>query len=93
MKPTVYIETSVVSSLTARPSQDVVVAAYQEITREWGRGAAESFNLLASELLLAEAVADATRKRSAGYTNHGLVDNSQLAFIPTHMLTSAYLSS
>ena len=35
MKPTAYIETSVVSYLTARPSRDVVVAAYQQITREW----------------------------------------------------------
>ena len=55
MKPSVYIETSVVSYLTARPSRDVVVAAYQEITREWWSGAAERFNLLASELVVAEA--------------------------------------
>ena len=34
MKPTVYIETSVISYLVARPSRDVVVAAYQEVTRE-----------------------------------------------------------
>ena len=32
---TVYIETSVVSYLTARPSRDLVVAAHQQITREW----------------------------------------------------------
>lgn len=55
MKPTVYIETSVVSYLTARPSRDVVVAAYQEITREWWSSAAERFDLLASELVVAEA--------------------------------------
>ena len=55
MKPTVYIETSVVSYLTARPSRDVVVAAYQEITREWWNGAAQRFSLLASELVVAEA--------------------------------------
>ena len=55
MKPTAYIETSVVSYLTARPSRDVVVAAYQEITREWWRDAPGRFNLVASQLVVAEA--------------------------------------
>ncbi len=31
----VYIESSVISYLTARPSRDIIVAAYQEITRKW----------------------------------------------------------
>ena len=57
MNPTAYIEISVVSYLTARPSRDVVVAAYQEVTREWWRDAAERFHLTASELVLAEAAA------------------------------------
>jgi hypothetical protein len=34
MVKSVYIETTVVSYLTARPSRDVVVAARQEATRE-----------------------------------------------------------
>ena len=55
MKPTAYIETSVVSYLTARPSRDVVIAAYQEITREWWRDASKNFDLVASELVIAEA--------------------------------------
>ncbi len=55
MKPTAYIETSVVSYLTARPSRDVVVAAYQQITREWWRSAADRFNLVVSALVLSEA--------------------------------------
>ena len=54
MNPTVYIETSVVSYLTARPSRDVVVAAYQEVTRAWWRDAAARFHLVASELVAAE---------------------------------------
>lgn len=33
--PSVYIETTVISYLTAKPSRDLVVAAHQEITREW----------------------------------------------------------
>ena len=33
--PTVYVETTVVSYLTARPSRDLVVAAHLEVTRIW----------------------------------------------------------
>lgn len=46
MKPTLYIETSVVSYLTARPSQNAIVAACQQITRAWwdsGRLAVSSY--------------------------------------------------
>ena len=55
MNPTVYVETSVVSYLTARPSRDVVVAAYQEVTRDWCRSAPARFALYASALVMAEA--------------------------------------
>lgn len=34
MKETVYIETSVVSYYTSKPSRDLVIVARQEITRE-----------------------------------------------------------
>jgi len=34
MKKRVYIETSVVSYLTARPSRDIIVAGHQETTRD-----------------------------------------------------------
>lgn len=34
-KQSVYIETTVVSYLTARPSRDLIVAAHQQVTEEW----------------------------------------------------------
>lgn len=54
MKPTVYVETTIISYLTARPSRDLVQAAQQQITREWWdlRG---RYELFVSELVLAEA--------------------------------------
>ena len=35
MKPKIYIETSVISYYTSRPSRDIVTAGRQQITREW----------------------------------------------------------
>ncbi|MBI4707689.1 MAG: type II toxin-antitoxin system VapC family toxin [Candidatus Omnitrophica bacterium] len=34
-KPSVYIETTVISYMTARPSRDLITAAHQQITMEW----------------------------------------------------------
>lgn len=55
MKPKVYIETSVASYYTARPSRDLIVAARQELTRErWARIQAE-FDCYISVLVVQEA--------------------------------------
>jgi hypothetical protein len=54
MKPRVYIETTVLSYLTALPSRDVVHAAHQQVTVEWW-GAREAFELFVSDAVLAEA--------------------------------------
>jgi len=51
---TVYVETSIVSYLTARPSRDVVLAGHQHTTRRWWRGR-RSFRLVISQLVLDEA--------------------------------------
>lgn len=77
MKPIAYIETSVVSYLSARQSRDVVVAAYQEVTREWWRTASARFDLVASALVVAEARAgdpDAARTRLAALESIPLLD-------------------
>ena len=51
MKPKVYIETSVISYLTARPNRDVVVAARQAITQDWWENHRNRFDLFISELV------------------------------------------
>jgi hypothetical protein len=54
VKPKVYLETSVVSYLTARPSRDLIVAAYQQITQEWWQNRVPAFDLFISQLMLNE---------------------------------------
>jgi hypothetical protein len=56
MKPTVYIETTVISYLTAWPSRDLVRAAQQQVTREWWDHR-DRFEVFVSELVIAEASA------------------------------------
>ncbi len=55
MKPRVYIETSVVSYLTARPARDIVIAGRQQSTRDWWVTAASRFELVISQLVREEA--------------------------------------
>lgn len=51
----VYLETSVVSYLAALPSRDLVVAAHQQITREWWESRRSAFGLFVSQLVIEEA--------------------------------------
>jgi predicted nucleic acid-binding protein len=51
MKSRVYIETSVISYLTARPSRDILVAANQQVTQEWWQDRREKFELYVSQLV------------------------------------------
>lgn len=57
MKKSVYIETSIPSYLTARPSRDVRAAAWQQITTEWWDSARDDFDIFTSELTIVEASA------------------------------------
>ena len=55
MPQRVYIETTFVSYLTARPSRDVVIAGHQQITHEWWDTRRERYELCVSQLVLGEA--------------------------------------
>lgn len=66
MKPKVYIETSILSYLTARPSNDIRVVANQNTTIEWWETRRSSFDVFLSEFVIAEASLgdpDAAKKR------------------------------
>ena len=66
MKPKVYLETTIPSYLTARPSRDLVTAAHQQITREWWDTRRHAFDLFVSQMVIDEASAgdpDAAARR------------------------------
>ena len=53
----VYIETSVVSYLTARPSRDLLITACQQATRDWWQLRRCRYELFTSQLVATEAAA------------------------------------
>ena len=63
---TVYIETSVVSYLTALPARDLLAAAWQSATLQWWGNRRPRFELYTSQLVLDEAATghpDAAERR------------------------------
>jgi hypothetical protein len=55
MKPALYLETSVASYLTARPSRNLVTAARQQLTAEWWETRRAGYDIFISPLVLEEA--------------------------------------
>lgn len=65
---TVYIETTIVSYLVARPSRDILVAAHQQATHEWWDEHRQRYRLVVSPVVAREAAAgdpDAAERRAA----------------------------
>jgi hypothetical protein len=68
MTPSVYIETTIFSYLTAWPSRDIVRLAQQQIAQDWWNSQRGNFDLYVSELVIREsqqgdAIASAERLR------------------------------
>lgn len=55
MNETIYIETSIFGHLTARPTDNLIVAANIKITQDWWDEHRSSFTLYASEIVQNEA--------------------------------------
>jgi len=67
-KPRVYLETTVVSYAAALPSRDLVVAAHQQVTREWMHEHRDAYHIFVSQLVITEATAgdeEAIKRRLA----------------------------
>ena len=54
MRKSVYVESSIVSYLTSRPSRDVVVAGHQVVTVEWWQLGRSAYEVFVSSLVIEE---------------------------------------
>ncbi len=55
MKPKAYLETTIASYLTARPSRDLITAANQQMTHDWWHDHRKMFDLYISQFVVEEA--------------------------------------
>ena len=82
MKQKVYIETSIISYYTARPSRDLVIAARQEITHEIWPILQEKFDIYISALVIQEASCgdrEASKKCLGALSGIPIIEISQRA--------------
>lgn len=61
MKPTLYLETTIPSYLTARPSRDPLMSGQITATKQWWRMRRRDFELFVSQLVLDEAARGDTK--------------------------------
>jgi predicted nucleic acid-binding protein len=90
-RATVYIETSIVSYLTARPRRDLLVAAHQQLTGAWWEQPRAHYDLFTSQVVLAEARAgdpDAAQRRVAVLERLPLLDVTDAAITLAAALVS-----
>ena len=80
MKPSVYIETSIVSYYTARPSRDLIIAGRQQMTRDWWENERHRYSLYVSALVLRESrqgEPSAARKREQVLRSIAVLETSE----------------
>jgi hypothetical protein len=91
MKPITYVETSIVSYLTAWPSRDLVIAARQQITRDWWQVGRDRYDLFGSQLVVQEAGAGdpaAAAERLKVLVTIGMMEVSEAAVELSRRLVS-----
>jgi hypothetical protein len=91
MRPTVYIETSIISYVAARPSRDVVVAGRQAISHDWWTNHRQRFEARISALVEQEIVlgdADAAKRRQSLVADIPSLEISEMAVALAESLLS-----
>ena len=82
----VYLETTIISYLSSRPSRDLLVAAHQQITEEWWTSRRHLFECCVSQVVIDEISAgnpEIAKKRMEIINNFGILDVSDEAELLT----------
>jgi len=82
MKPSVYIETSIIGYLTSRISRDIITAANQQITQEWWEDHRGGYDLYVSQYVLDEVASgnpQAAQKRLQALNGLPLLTVTEMA--------------
>jgi len=91
MKPLVYIESSVISYLAAKPGRDIVIAARQAVTHNWWTNKREEFDLCISALVeeeISKGDPEAAKRRLAYVAGINKLTVSALSTeIAEHLIT------
>ena len=91
MSASVYIESSVVSYLTSRPSRDTVIAGRQAITVAWWQGARSRYEVFVSILVMEEISAgnpEAVARRLSAVAEMSSLGISREAYVLADALLS-----
>ena len=71
MNKSVYIGSSVISYLTARPSRDLVIAGHQAVTAEWRDDRRSRYDVYVVALGGGPEISAGDRKSAAGWSAFG----------------------
>jgi len=95
MKPKLYLETTLASYLTARPTRDLIMSARQEITSLWWAQRLADFECVISQIVLDEAArgdAIAAKRRLAVLASFPLLEiNREVAELAEQLIQAAAL--
>ena len=87
-----YLETTIPSYLTSRPSGDLIVAGHQQVTRVWWESRRDIFELYLSQLVIDEVSAGdpaAARERLKALRDLPLLDiTSEITELASRILAS-----
>jgi predicted nucleic acid-binding protein len=91
MKQKIYLETTIISYLAAKPSNNTIIAGRQVLTQEWWDNSRASFDLVVSEMVFRETEdgdTEAARKRLSYIADLNSLDITEEALLLAELLVS-----